>query len=322
MKLINIDSPVHDILYFLERAKIYPEGQFTSLTKPGEGNMNVVLRATFENQSFILKQSRPYVAKYEFLEAPKERILVEAEFYHRISTIKINSFFPKIFHVNEENFLLIMEDLGDGSDFTKIYNSREISQDEIYKLTGVLNELHRIKDVNNFPPNHQLKALNHQHIFSLPFEKENGFQLDDVQLGLGELSEEYKRDESLKRKVREAGDQYLSKGTVLLHGDYYPGSWISVEGNTYVIDPEFSFAGFAEFDLGVMAAHLLMTTHRPESMEEISKSYDLPFDEGLFYNIAGIEIMRRLIGLAQLPLSRSLEEKDELLKIAYQLINS
>jgi 5-methylthioribose kinase len=36
--------------------------------------------------------------------------------------------------------------------------------------------------------------------------------------------------------------------------------------------------------------------------------------------VAGIEIIRRLIGLAQLPLQRSIEEKDYLLQHARKMI--
>jgi len=40
----------------------------------------------------------------------------------------------------------------------------------------------------------------------------------------------------------------------------------------------------------------------------------------LLAKVAGIEIMRRLIGLAQLPLKRSIEEKKLLLEMARTLI--
>ena len=49
-----------------------------------------------------------------------------------------------------------------------------------------------------------------------------------------------------------AGERYLAEGSTLLHGDYYPGSWMTVDDAVFVIDPEFSFKGFPEFDLGVM----------------------------------------------------------------------
>ena len=48
--------------------------------------------------------------------------------------------------------------------------------------------------------------------------------------------------------------------------------------------------------------------------------FDGRFDGSLMSKFAGIEIIRRLIGLAQLPLELSLEERLELLDSAYELV--
>jgi 5-methylthioribose kinase len=112
---------------------------------------------------------------------------------------------------------------------------------------------------------------------------------------------------------------YLSEGAVLLHGDYYPGSWMRSEGNLFVIDPEFSFLGFAEFDLGVMAAHLILATDQKDLPLQLSHNYGDRIDSVLVGKIAGMEIIRRLLGLAQLPLSYSLDKKEELLTLGMEL---
>ena len=78
-----------------------------------------------------------------------------------------------------------------------------------------------------------------------------------MQPGLGELALPYKKNKELREIVAAVGRKYLGKGITLLHGDYYPGSWMSSRNKVYVIDPEFSFIGFPEFDLGVMAAHAI-----------------------------------------------------------------
>jgi 5-methylthioribose kinase len=150
----------------------------------------------------------------------------------------------------------------------------------------------------------------------LPFLDANGFALDSIQPGLEELAAPFKTDTALKAVVSNLGERYLVPGTVLLHGDYYPGSWVQASGTVYVIDPEFSFAGFAEFDLGVMAAHLLMATMEPEVINQAFERYAGHYNRELAVQIAGTEILRRLIGLAQLPLVRSLEEKAYLLRMA------
>ena len=51
------------------------------LEKPGEGNMNFVLRVIPESgKSFIIKQSRPWVEKYPQIVAPIDRIKIESEY--------------------------------------------------------------------------------------------------------------------------------------------------------------------------------------------------------------------------------------------------
>jgi 5-methylthioribose kinase len=125
-----------------------------------------------------------------------------------------------------------------------------------------------------------------------------------------------------KNKVSELGRMYLSEGKTLLHGDYYPGSWIKAKDNLKIIDPEFSFVGNKEFELGIFIAHLKMIETVAEQIETVILKYNAGahFNWGLCYQFAGIEIMRRIIGLAQLPFDLTLEEKESLLKEAHTYI--
>jgi len=187
-----------------------------------------------------------------------------------------------------------------------IYNNGKIETSEIETLVQILSNIHKSKVTNSYPENKELRVLNHQHIFVLPFMENNGFSLDDIQKGLEDLSKPYKNDSQLKTIITQVGKRYLSEGTVLLHGDYYPGSWMAKKDQVFVLDPEFSFKGFPEFDLGVMAAHIVMATGNKLMISNIKNTYDLTLDEPLFLQIIGIEIMRRIIGLAQLPLDKTL----------------
>lgn len=303
----------------------------TLIEKPGEGNMNYVLRVRTDRQSFIVKQSRPWVEKYPQLAAPIERIVVEAQFYDALSEVgDLQDFIPKLKGFRAEHFIMAMEDLGQASDFTDIYNkSGQISPMELADLVYFISGLHRISPAEMrepFPDNQALKKLNAEHIFNYPFLKENGFDLDTVQPGLQSLSTEYKNDEVLKRKIEGLGERYLEQGHTLLHGDYYPGSWLRTAEGTKIIDPEFAYLGQAEFDLGVLVAHLKMA-QTDESIIEAGLTHYAPtgknFDHELFAGFCGAEILRRIIGLAQLPLDLSLAEKDELLAwAAASVLNS
>jgi 5-methylthioribose kinase len=286
----------------------------------GQGNMNVVLRITSSERSFILKQSRPFVQKYPQIEAPLERVETEFQFYQALQNEKINTCFPSLVHYSDAHYLVMMEDLGQSPDLTFTYNKRSIDESVIEKLIHTLSTIHQCKPPINFPKNMALRQLNHAHIFVLPFEEKNGFDLNGIQEGLQELSLRYKNDAKLKSIVGKIGDQYLSAGKTLLHGDYYPGSWLSNGTDVFIIDPEFSFVGYAEYDLGVMAAHIYMITHDHNILTKLNTWYGLKIDQKLCTKMIGIEVMRRLIGLAQLPLNRTLDEKKEMLAFAHKLI--
>ena len=119
------------------------------------------------------------------------------------------------------------------------------------------------------------------------------------------------------------GKRYLSEGTSLLHGDYYPGSWLKTDFGFRVIDPEFCFFGPKEYDLGVLRAHLRIAEQPISYLNDFWKHY-IPseVDFSLVSQFEGMELIRRIIGLAQLPLSLSLEQMATLLQEGKRLLMS
>ena len=310
----NLTTYLKNKIGFLKLSEIINEIEIA-----GEGNMNVVLRIKTNKRTFILKQSRPFVQKYPDLPAPVDRINVEKKFYDLMDQ---NSFFPEILGYLPSDYILLLEDLGKGEDLTSLYNTRRITSDLIKEFTLGLYYIHKKKAPADYPENIELRKLNHDHIFELPFKENNSFNLDHIQKGLENLSNPFKKNNSLKEKVLYAGKIYLEKGNTLLHGDYYPGSWMRVGDNNYVIDPEFSFVGPKAFDLGVMSAHIIIASGKTSFLEEIYNMYPEKVEFKIISLYCGIEIIRRLIGLAQLPIRRSLMEKKELLNFAEELILS
>ncbi|MFM1878540.1 MAG: hypothetical protein RLZZ241_1406, partial [Bacteroidota bacterium] len=57
------------------------------------------------------------------------------------------------------------------------------------------------------------------------------------------------------------------------------------------------------------------------ALDNLLDLYRLPKDGELVRQIAGTEILRRIIGLAQLPLDRSLSEKADLLQWAKNFVS-
>ncbi len=321
--LIDLKTPISDLQdYLFEKGWLEENEQLLRTEKPGEGNMNVVIRVQTNSRSFILKQSRPFVQKYQDVKAPIERVDVEYEFYKSVTTEALKAHLPEALAFDNNDHILMLEDLGSCEDMTYIYNSKKVTDDTVKKLVGIVKELHKTKISEGFPENLELRQLNHQHIFVLPFLTNNNFSLDEVQNGLQALSEPFKQNEKLKATISQIGEKYLSSGQVLIHGDYYPGSWMTCANHIHIIDPEFCFAGFAEFDVGVMAAHIIMATMNFEYLTLITNEYGDALDTSLTNKITGVEIMRRIMGLAQLPLQRSLEEKEYLLDVAQKLVLS
>jgi 5-methylthioribose kinase len=228
---------------------------------------------------------------------------------------------PDFIGIDKDNFINAMEDLGQAQDLSYLYQRQEpIAKGEIEKLCGYLSILHneyRIEQGVSGLSNLALRKLNHEHIFIYPFLDDNGFSLDDIQSGLQACALKYKKSDALKEVATVLGEKYLSDGIHLVHGDFYPGSWVKAKKQLYVIDPEFCHYGAPEFDLGVMQAHMHLSGNESK-LDQIMDIYKKPanFDEKLCNNYKGIEILRRIIGLAQLPLHLSIEEKEALLQMA------
>ncbi len=282
--------------------------------------MNVVVRVRTDRQAFILKQARPWVQKYPQVPAPMERIGVEAQFYQWIDAIAaLRAFVPKLIGYDAANFLLALEDLGNGADFSFLYQPHQIlpaaDRTSLVQFLSVLHATQHTGHPSDFPDNRAMRLLNHEHIFNFPFRTDTGFDLNSVQPGLEDLSLPYRSHKALKKKITALGTVYLQPGPVLIHGDYYPGSWLSVASGTKVIDPEFGFFGRPEFDLGVMLAHMKLAGQSDLVQQQVLDQYQRPagFDSTLLRGFIGTEMIRRLLGLAQLPLSLNLMQKNVLL---------
>lgn len=321
--LLHRENPSELEAYLHGNGRLSVDQRILSLESAGEGNMNCTMRVTTEHGSFILKQSRSYVERYPNIRAPKGRIHVEEQFYNTVRQDELLSeFTPEILWSDRENHLLAMEDLGQSSDYSYIYKREgNISKRDIVSIAKVLSELHyrfNASTVNVQIPNREMRRLNYEHIFVLPLLENNGVDLDAHCPGLQEASEKFRTDDRLLSTAMELGRRYLEDGHVLLHGDYYPGSWLRTADGFRMIDPEFCFFGHPEFELAVAVAHLKMAQQPDSLIKELFLYYhfDKRFDGSLFTRFAGMEVMRRLIGVAQLPLELTLDERMDLLEQA------
>lgn len=296
------------------------------ISRAGAGNMNLVVRVTTASgRSFILKHARPWVEKYPQLAAPIERTMVEATFYDTVqSAPAVAARMPAVRHVDPDRHVLVLEDVGGEGDLTTIYAGEAMP---VPILTGLLDWLQQLARVvvpaaaRARLANRAMRALNHEHIFRFPLRDGNGLDLNAMTPGLTDAARELAGDRAYVGAVTALGERYLEDGATLAHGDYFPGSWLKDAGGVRIIDPEFCFPGDAEFDCGVLAAHLALARAPASAIEMVAAAVSArSLDAALVARFAGVEIMRRLIGVAQLPLPYGIDTKRALLQFSRRLV--
>lgn len=320
--------------YLAASGRLAPGETLVSAEKAGEGNMNCAVRVRTSMGSFILKQSRPWLEKYPQIAAPFDRALVEGRFYRLVaSSPTVAGRMPRLLWMDEQARLLALEDLGSASDFFPLY-ARDItlSEETLTDLVAYLSALHGLAPGSEAEreglANRDMRALNHEHIFALPLRAENGLDLDAYTgtPGLAAVAHSLKTDAAYVRVVSTLGERYRQgSGDSLLHGDFFPGSFLRTAVGVRVIDPEFCFCGDAEYDLGIFAAHLLLAGEPTERAEQVLRLYQPPagakISPELARQYAGVEIMRRLIGVAQISTLRAdLAQKSAWLELSRRLV--
>ena len=89
-----------------------------------------------------------------------------------------------------------------------------------------------------------------------------------------------------------------------------------------MIDPEFCFCGPPEFDLGVACAHWIFCHAEPSvsTIKQVCDRFGSGHSVPLVGGFAGVELIRRLLGVAQLPLSADLTVRRRWLDLGEQLV--
>lgn len=315
--------------YLKNRQWLSPAEQVISTEKPGEGNMNFTLRVQTKTRSFILKQSRDYVEKYPQVPAPEERVLREAEFYGLTADFPaLKKRMPNLLHLDKENHVMCLEDLDQAKDYTFLYqNGETLSEPDLEALidfSATLPNQITTKTTKVNLPNRAMRELNYEHIFNYPYLEDNGLNLDEILPGLQAVADPFKNDDTLHNELKKLGKLYLADGEHLLHGDYFPGSWLKTNKGIKIIDPEFCFFGIREFEMGVFLAHLKMADQPEELLRKAINLHTIhaPLDKDLCEKFTAVEILRRILGLAQLPLEINLTKRKALVMAARKKIIS
>ncbi len=310
---LRIDAPREVESFLRTRGWISADEHLQQCAKPGDGNMNLTIRVVTDRRSMILKQSRPWVEKYDQIPAPWNRIEFEHRFYQRVSAIPdVASRMPQLLLADMHACVLMLDDLGDAEALTTLYSGESLQADVVHELASFLGALHASTtgSADSAFENLEMRLLNHQHIFQIPLQRDNGLDLENLETGLSAAADRLRDDQAYRTRLEGVGQRYLQTGTVLLHGDYFPGSWLRTGRGIFVIDPEFCFFGEPEIDLGCALAHFRLSNQSRQHAQSFLNSYTklrpgFVYDSALLSGFAAAEVMRRLIGVAQLPLPDS-----------------
>ncbi|MBT5186494.1 MAG: phosphotransferase [Kordiimonadaceae bacterium] len=297
-----------------------------SIEIAGDGNMNFTYRLRFEDQgSIIVKQSPPFCARFPDIPAPEARIISEFKYYELATKNDyLSDHSPALLGLDKANRIAYISDLGSATDFEYLYGQdKKLDKVTCQKLINYLISLHNL----NIPEsvsfdNLDMRKLNHEYIFHLPFLADNfAIDLDTVTNGLEKVARPYKIDPDLKKAAKELGELYFQKTRILIHGDYYPMSWIETNKGLFIIDPEFAFMGLPEIDLGVFLAHMVMSNNFALAYNTINEVYG-DYDVSLMAKFCAVEVIRRITYVSQLPLLNSLSFKSELLSISVTVLKT
>lgn len=314
---VSLDDTQALELYLRERRIISPKQSLERIESAGQGNMNLTLRIHVRSpkQSLILKQARPWVEKYPSIAAPQDRLSTEAAFYRSLESVpELRAMSPRLSLFDESSALIIMEDLGPALQIDSFYEYpgqafKNISPSALARYLKTLHGLVLARETTRLT-NRAMRALNHEYIFVQPFSHGAIDHLKQVRPDLVPLFEKHvQANPALRLAAAELGEFYLEDGAHLVHGDFFPGAWISRNDTLYVIDSEFAFHGTPAWDLGCLLAHFVLARQPSEHYAEFLRNYDgaSPSPAPEVVRFAGVEILRRLVGVAQLPLPRDPE---------------
>lgn len=316
---LNADDPPGITAFLRQRDWLEPKEHVLDSGRAGEGNMNLTLRVRTDRRSVVVKQARPWVEKYDHIEAPWSRIDFECRFYERVVAIaEVASRMPRLLAADPDAHTIMLEYVDGADDLASLYAGAKLDRAALAELADYLVGLHNTTqgEATEAFSNTGMRELNHAHIFNVPLLEDNGVQLEQYEPGLESTATKLRSDEAYRKLVENLGEKYLGSGRCLVHGDFFPGSWLWSPRGLFVIDPEFCFIGTPEIDLGCAIAHMALAKQGRETAAAFLSRYSQSsgdFDTGGLAQYAAVEVMRRLLGVAQLPIPASNGWRSELL---------
>jgi 5-methylthioribose kinase len=318
---------------YLRRIGVFAAAEDIRVEPAGEGNINYVRRVRgASGRSFVVKHARARLERFPEYAATPDRILFEHRFWQVVAERMPSEagVLPAVFHFDEVERVLVMEDLGSPARLQEELLAGRVDAGSLRGLGEFLGALHRatagcsLELVPRFR-NDEMRALHGEHIFTLPFEP-NGFAVPEI---LRVTAERHLARLGLRKRIAQLRASYYGSAGALIHADAQGGNVLLAPRGPRLLDAEIAHVGDPAFDLGTALAHvelpLALDASRDDARDALLAGYRAAGGSAEAAHraagYAGVEMLRRIIGAAQVPL-RTTEHGVAALDRAVELLES
>jgi 5-methylthioribose kinase len=253
-----------------------------------DGNMNfafVVTNTLDTNQSVFVKQAPPYIKVLgEDWPLTRQRMTAEINALCYQSSV-CPEMVPEVYYQSEAFSVLIMQNLNHHAILrTELIQGRYLprlaedlstflAETLFYSCDFALPSADK-KAMVAKSANQDMCKITEDFVFTYPFEHH---EMNDYNPALSQsVIDSVQKEPNVRAHVAQMKYLFMNKPEALLHGDLHTSSVMVNEQQTFVIDPEFSFAGPMGFDIGALIANLYLNyfSHAHQSSAE-SVDYSL-----------------------------------------------
>ena len=249
----------------------------------GDGNINYVFRVTDKNNQrrLIVKQADKLL-RSSGRPLDIKRAVREGRALERLNEV-VPNYTPKIYAVDEEMAIIIMEDISEYRNLRHVLSERQqlpqLANDlseflavSLLSSTDLVMEASQKQLEQAFYSNVEMREISEDLVFTEPYNNQK--QRNQIFLGNEDFVQKHLYEhEALIMEVASLRYHFMNHGQALLHGDLHSGSIFVSQNGLKVIDPEFAFYGPAGYDIGNVVAHLLLAFYHQLAQDSVSLTY-------------------------------------------------
>ena len=235
-----------------------------------DGNMNyafVVTNTLDSNQSVFVKQAPPYIKVLgEDWPLTRQRMTAEINALNYQSSV-CPEMVPEVYYQSETLSVLIMQNLNNhailrtelikGQYLPRLAEdlSTFLAETLFYSSDFALSSTDK-KAMVNKSANQDMCKITEDFVFTYPFEHH---EMNDYNPALSQaVIDSIQKNPNVRAQIAQMKYVFMNKPEALLHADLHTSSVMVNVQQTFVIDPEFSFAGPMGFDIGALIANLYL----------------------------------------------------------------